>query len=301
MAKSYAALWHVPTPLFHTILTREIGGVTFLKSRKLFFFIIALVSIVALILAREPEEEHIMVRIEGENSSMLMPAEEYMLGEMAAVTDPEYEIECQKALAVLIRGNLEKKRNLQEKEISTDESFCNFFTRRRMYGANQQQYEEKLQRAIMETSGLIAVSGNYILEGNYHAVSAGATRNAKDSDSVSCDKSMEAADFFYQKEIKKQLIDSLTVEKRDTAGYVETMKLDGKVVSGEFFREKFDLPSANFDIEETEDAYLITTRGKGHGLGMDIYYANELAKQGYNYNQILNYFFKDFILKKIIV
>lgn len=272
-----------------------------MKRRKLLFFIIVLASIAVFILAKEPEEEHIMVRIDGENTAMRMPVEEYMLGEMAAVINPEYEIECQKALAVLIRGNLEGKRNPEEKEITAKEPFYDFAARREMYGANQQEYEARMKQAIMETSGLIAVSGNHILEGNYHAVSAGATRNAQDSESVSCDKSMEAEDFFFQKEISKEVVGSLTVEKRDAAGYVETMKLDGKVVSGEFFRQKFNLPSANLDIEETEVAYLITTRGKGHGLGMDIYYANELAKQGYHYNQILNYFFKDFILKKIIV
>ena len=158
-----------------------------------------------------------------------------------------------------------------------------------------------MEEAVYATTGLIAVSGNHILEGNYHAVSAGVTKEGVDSDSVFCDKSMEAEDFFFQKEVQKEEWGTITIVKKDAQGYADEINLNGTIVSGEYFREQMNLPSANLDMEETPEAYIITTRGKGHGLGLDLYYANELAKQGWNYNQILDYFFKDFILKKIMV
>lgn len=272
-----------------------------MKGSKIFIFLLILISVTAMLLSREPEEEHIMVIVEEDKVVMKIPVEEYMVGAMAAVIDPEYEIECQKALAVLIRGNLEGNRQENEMEISIREPYYDFAMRRQLYGENQKEYEEKFTEAIESTGGLIAVSGNHILEGNYHGVSAGITRAAADSDSVPCNKSMEAEDFFYQKEVNKEDVGNIGEIKRDSAGYVEEILVDGKVVSGEYFREQMGLPSANFELEEGESSYLIITRGKGHGLGMDIYYANELAKQGWNYNQILDYFFKDFILKKIIV
>lgn len=272
-----------------------------MRSQRLFVLFIMIISAVVFFLSREPEEEHIMVRMEADKTTVVMPVEEYMIGAMAAVIDPEYEIECQKALAVLIRGNLEGIREGNEMEITTDEPYYDFAMRRKLYGEQQAEYEAKFEEAIEATAGLIVVSGNHILEGNFHAVSAGVTRDAKDSDSVPCNKSMEAVDFFDQKELGKEMVGNIGLIKKDAAGYVEEITVDEKVLSGEYFREQMGLASANFDIEETENGYFITTRGKGHGLGMDIYYANELAKLGWNYNQILDYFFKDFILKKIIV
>lgn len=272
-----------------------------MNNPKLLILFLAAVSAVVIFLSREPEEEHIMVRLEGEKTVTLLPVEEYMIGAMAAVIDPDYEIECQKALAVLIRGNLEGRRTGDEVVITTDEPYFDFSTRRRLYGNDQKANEEKLEQAISATTGLIAVSGNHILEGNYHAISAGITKEAPDSDSVFCDKSMEAEDFFFHRELLKEDVGVITVIKKDAGGYVDEINLNGTIVSGEYFRKRMKLPSSNMDIEELPNAYQITTRGKGHGLGLDLYYANELAKQGWNYNQILDYFFKDFILKKIIV
>lgn len=272
-----------------------------MKNQRMFILFIVLVSAVVCFVSREPGEEHVMVRMEKEDMVVVMPVEEYMAGAMAAVIDPEYEIECQKALAVLIRGNLEGARQENKTEITVEEPYYDFAARRKLYGGQQAVYEAKFEEAIEVTAGLIMVSENHILEGNFHAVSAGMTRDATDSDSVSCNKSMEAADFFGQRELKKEDVGNIGTVKKDAAGYVEEIMVDEKVLSGEYFREQMGLASANFDIEEKENAYLITTRGKGHGLGMDIYYANELAKLGWNYNQILDYFFKDFILKKIIV
>lgn len=285
----------------HKILTSGMVGDSGLKSRKLFFLFMILISIAAMLLSREPGEEHIVVIAETDKAVMELSVEEYLVGAMAAVTEPEYEEECQKALAVLIRGNLMRNREGEEMEIRTDEPYYDFSTRRQLYGEHQQEYEERLEEAVTATTGLIAVSGNQILEGNFHALSAGVTRAADDSGSAVCDRSMEAEDFFYQKEYAVEKMGNIGEIKRDSAGYAESVVLDGKLLSGEYFRERFQLPSANFDIEEKEGKYLITVRGKGHGLGMDLYYANELAKQGWSYNQILDYFFKDFILKKIIV
>lgn len=271
------------------------------SNRKFFVVLLGIICAAVIFLSGERPEEHVMVRIEQDKTVTVIPVEEYMIGAMAAVIDPEYEIECQKALAILIRGNLEGKRTGEETIIVTDEPYFDFSTRRNLYGSSQRAYEEKMEEAVYATTGLIAVSGNHILEGNYHAASAGVTKEGVDSDSVFCDKSMEAEDFFFQREIKKEEWGTITIVKKDAEGYVDEINLNGTIVSGEYFREQMKLPSANLDMEETPEAYIITTRGKGHGLGLDLYYANELAKQGWTYNQILDYFFKDFILKKIMV
>ena len=272
-----------------------------MKFTKFFVLLIICSIVIAMLLSRDTGEEHVVVYREMDKVTLKMPMEEYMLGVMAATIDPEYEPECLKALAVLIRGELEAKRDGNVIVVSGNDIYYESAKRAELYGENQSVYEEKLANAILETTGMVVVSGNTILEGNYHALSAGTTRQWQNGEQVFCVKSMEAETFFAQMHIKKSDCGEIGEIARDAAGYVEELEVNGKKISGEYFRNAYGLPSANFEIRENDKEYVITTRGRGHGLGMDLYYANELAKQGYTYDQILNYFFSRFTLKKIIV
>ncbi len=51
------------------------------------------------------------------------------------------------------------------------------------------------------------------------------------------------------------------------------------------------LPSAFFTIEKKNGTYMISGGGHGHGIGMSQNGANEMAKQGMNYKQILTTFY----------
>ena len=51
------------------------------------------------------------------------------------------------------------------------------------------------------------------------------------------------------------------------------------------------LPSAFFDIEKNDDYFIINGGGYGHGIGMSQNGANELAKAGKNYKEILEFFY----------
>ena len=53
------------------------------------------------------------------------------------------------------------------------------------------------------------------------------------------------------------------------------------------------LPSAFFAVEKKGDAFVIKGGGFGHGIGMSQNGANEMAKQGKDYQEILNLFYKD--------
>ena len=43
----------------------------------------------------------------------------------------------------------------------------------------------------------------------------------------------------------------------------------------------------------------ITTKGYGHGVGMSQYGALGMAKEGYNYEEILNHYYKNTEIKKL--
>ena len=57
------------------------------------------------------------------------------------------------------------------------------------------------------------------------------------------------------------------------------------------------LPSAFFTIEKKGDEFVIQGGGFGHGIGMSQTGANEMAKQGKNYKEILALFYKDIMVE----
>lgn len=58
------------------------------------------------------------------------------------------------------------------------------------------------------------------------------------------------------------------------------------------------LPSAFFEIKKSGKEYILTGGGYGHGIGMSQTGANEMAKQGKNYKEILNRFYRGIEVKK---
>lgn len=60
------------------------------------------------------------------------------------------------------------------------------------------------------------------------------------------------------------------------------------------------LPSAYFTLQRNKKEGLeITGNGYGHGVGMSQNAANEMAKEGYSYEEILNYFFNEITIEAI--
>ena len=93
-------------------------------------------------------------------------------------------------------------------------------------------------------------------------------------------------------------MESIVIETRDSSDYVIQMKIGEKTVTGEEFREYLSLNSACFFLKEVENKVRIVTKGLGHGLGLSQYGANELAKEGKSYKEILEYYYKDISIEK---
>ena len=82
------------------------------------------------------------------------------------------------------------------------------------------------------------------------------------------------------------------IQAYDSAGYVSQMRIGDTVCSGEQFREALSLASSAFSLQEADGGLRITTMGKGHGLGMSQWTANEMAKEGKSCEEILQNFFE---------
>lgn len=89
------------------------------------------------------------------------------------------------------------------------------------------------------------------------------------------------------------------ITSQDSAGYVTGVKVGEETLNGETFRDTYGLLSSCFELQEFEGKMRVTTKGIGHGLGMSQNTANEMAKEGKKYNEILQYFYEGTEMKEV--
>lgn len=234
------------------------------------------------------ETRYISVKSGDETEAISL--EEYVLEVTAAELPAGTEEEAVKAQMVLVRTNAYRQLlagKVREKE------------RMSLTDMELNGYGEKFRKAQKATRGQILTYAGEPILASYHKISAGQTRNGSEvfhSDqypylsSKACPGDKNAPD--YRQSI--QIDDSwrnMEIEEKDSAGYVLRLKLDDAEMSGEEFRIKLGLPSAAFRLEKNGDGIFVITSGNGHGLGMSQYTAQQLARNGTGYQEILTYFF----------
>lgn len=92
---------------------------------------------------------------------------------------------------------------------------------------------------------------------------------------------------------------SVVIESKTEAGYVKNVAVNGREFSGDYIRQALGLRSTSFIINSDGNNITFVTKGYGHGVGMSQYGACYMANNGKNYNEILSYYYKGAILKKL--
>lgn len=251
-----------------------------------------------------------------------IPLEMYVADKLSRSIDGSYEMEALKAQAVLIRSEIYAEKGENEDIFLADED----------YGSGT--LSENFQQAAAETGGICLTYQEEAVSGAYFAVSNGSTRDAGDLglteypylESVLCGRDFLSPDYshtaaFYEGEferiweqcqkevieeeellkkegVKEEAAECGAVLYRDRAGYVLYVKRNEEFVPGEQMRAEYGLPSADFQIKKENHKILFLVHGKGHGIGMSQFAANEMAKKGEDYTEILNYFFKEATISK---
>lgn len=270
-------------------------------------------------------ESRIVVRVAGKSGELVMSMEEYLYGSVPTVIPGEYEEECLKAQAVLMRTWLigRYRAGVENGETVVEVGEDTYFTRpelKELWGEKYGEKSEKVRRAVNGTRGIYVTYEGVPIEACFFRVSAGHTRNGSEVlgmdlpylKSVNCPKDYLSQDYLTQISIKKKELERILGGRwgemsYDSAGYCQNVTLyitnsagqeEEAEKSGEWMRQKLMLPSAFFLIEEEKKNMVITAKGTGHGLGMSQFAANEMAKEGYDYNAILCYFFQNIALDK---
>ena len=241
--------------------------------------------------------------------------EDYVVRVVSSEMPASFEMEALKAQCVAVRSyaiahdlNVDTTTNTQvyksEEELHE------------LWGAEYDYYLNRIKKAAEETNNLVMYHNNEVISAYYFAASNGTTSVSEEyfSESLpylkSVSSSLEMEDYgsaivttSFTNESLRNLLNikgniSLSIVSRYDTNRVKEIKVNNTVYTGKEFRELLGLRSSDFKIKKTSTGYDITTIGYGHGVGMSQYGANGLAKKGYTYQEILEYYYKDIMIKE---
>lgn len=257
-----------------------------------------------------------------------LSADEYIFGVLAAEMPALYHEEALKAQAVAAFSFALRKKaeiNTLDYDISDDhtvhQAFISEEEMREKWGENADEYMKKLRAVISEVSGLVLTYEGETALTVYHSVSAGETESAENVWGqaipylVSVDSSADVLAKNYIKTFEftaEDLTEKLKglcscegdsakwfgSKKTTPSGTVISIEICNTEISGAKLREALGLTSAVFEVKLSDDKFIFTCKGYGHGVGMSQHGANAMAKLGSDFGEILYHYYPDCTLEK---
>lgn len=194
-----------------------------------------------------------------------------------------------------------------------------------LWGDEYSNKAEIVQKAVKETEGLVMTFNKKPIDARFHDTCGGSTENSESVISrevvylrrVLCDYCTESPNWDNRKSIPiSEIEEKLNIRfpslkpslktsienffddiKRDEYGRVISIKVAGKEFKGTDMSELLGLDSTRFSFSPAVITFV--TRGKGDGLGLCQYGGNQMAIEGKDYLEILNYYFTGIEIKKI--
>ena len=274
---------------------------------------------------KKEEEKSISVKVKDTNTNEIikMNLEDYLVGVVAAEMPASFHEEALKAQAVAARSYALYKINNSNKEydLVTDVTNQSYITQEEMknkWNNDFDKYFGKISKAVNDTKNEVMYYDNEVIEAFYFSMSNGYTEEAslvfKETEpyltSVESSWDNESLNgftkevIFTKDEFCKMLnlsCENLTVNdiERSSSNRVNKIIINNMEFIGTDLRKKLDLRSTDFNITISSDNVVITTYGYGHGVGMSQYGANGMAKEGYNYKDILKHYYTGINISKI--
>lgn len=232
---------------------------------------------------------------EDERSLLL---KKHCIGLLAKEVSSDYEDEMLKVQALLVRTTVYKEIEEKGEELLKEDGFGNI-------SHIDKSWYKKLEKIWEETQGQVILYEGKLALVPFHQVSNGKTRVGEEV--------LGTSDYPYLK-IKECTVDveapgqmeSVFIDLKeaaevvyDSAGYVLSVKIGEKEYSGESFRNTYGLKSSCFELQQFQEKTRVITMGVGHGVGLSQYAANEMAKEGKKYQDILQYFFEGTEVKEV--
>ena len=281
------------------------------------------------------EYANVIIKVQNNGIVQDIPLFEYLCGVVSSEMPASYEPEALKAQAVAACSYTVYRMEALEKSpglfpehngayVCTDPAHCKAYAdteeQREMWGEDFESNSAKIQSAVSQVLGYILTYDGEPANAVFHAISSGKTENACDiwgseiGYLVSVDSAQDTQSDGYETTVtvdKETFLETLsnymqtapaeiTVGEitRTEAGAVKSIVLCGESFTGAKIREAFNLRSSNFSLTQTETDITFTVKGYGHGVGMSQYGANQMAKEGATYTEILRKYYSGTVLEK---
>lgn len=267
----------------------------------------------------EPTKQQTIITIYRSNGNIInIELEEYLIGVVAGEMPASFNIEALKTQAIIARTYALKalQRNKKLTDNSSTQVYIDNNQMHTKWGNDYDKYYNKIKQAVSNTEGLVITYNNDYIDAVYFANSNGYTENAENvwgnsfpylksvespldintnryesKKSFSFDEASSKLDFSIDKNI--QIYNIL----RNNSHRISSITINDKTYTGIEIRNLFNLNSADFDIEITDNEIIFTTYGYGHGVGLSQYGANGMAKAGYSYDDIIKYYYQNVEIK----
>ena len=280
--------------------------------------------------AQGQKDGGVQLAVKNGDAVEIMALDVYLQGVVRGEMPASFELEALKAQAAAERTYIYYQLAAGRKEahpnadVCTDPSCCNAWlseeTAREKWGGDFDGWESRIEEAVAATDGQVALYDGQPILAVFHSSSAGKTAGAGDVwsgdmpylRSVDSPEGEETVPNYYSaaefsaaeaKALLAQAHPELTFSggpdkwfgavEKDESGRVGTVEVCGAPLRGVEVRRIFSLRSACFTIDAAADRVTFRVTGYGHGVGMSQYGANELARQGRTWQEILLWYYAD--------
>jgi stage II sporulation protein D len=267
----------------------------------------------------------IRVKRTKKNIIEVIPLEEYVVGVLAGEMPISFHVEALKAQAIAARTYALKrieynKKNTYDVVDTVDHQV--YLDLDYLKVAWKDKYIEninKLRKAVFETKDEVLVYNGKIIDALYFSTSNGYTENSENvfsfevpylrsvesnwdrttSPAFNSTKQITLDEFYNKLGLPYSENFDFKVLSRAETNRILTLSVNGKVFNARELYVKLGLRSTDFEIEKKGNILTFFTKGYGHGVGMSQYGANGMAKEGYNYKEILLHYYYGVEIKKI--
>lgn len=284
-----------------------------MKKEKLFFFgaVAGICLVICLLLgmlgkAPQPQgDTTVTLTLSQTGQTLSLPLEEYVVGVLLAELTPAHQPDCFRALAVAVRTLAAKNNGM----LSDDPAVCQGYwpaqTASAKLGEAYPAALEQAQAAARDTEGLVLTYQGELALTSYFACSSEATCSSQwvwGGDlpylaGVDSPWDTTSSDYCSTQTISRETLEQWgqglpVITAQAENGYVLSLAWGEETLTGEQVRQRLGLKSGCFTLQEESDGSLTATvYGYGHGVGMSVYGANAMAKEGKHWKEILAWYY----------
>ena len=252
-----------------------------------------------------------------------IPLEEYIVGVVSGEMPVSFHEEALKAQAVAARSYImykilhSKNRKYDVEDTVLNQVYVDDEYLKSKWKNKYNEYKTKVVKAVEDTAYQYITYKGEVADALFFSTSSGYTENSEevfvskvhylqsvksDWDSIS-PVFNEVHEYSYSDFCKMLHIDTtnkinIKILNKTSAGKIKSILINNKKFTGTDIVNIFSLKSSNFTIT-LDSKVIITTHGYGHGVGMSQYGAQGMALEGYTYDKILKYYYKDVKIEKI--